>query len=774
MCFTLFSSCRPSRASSLKRQFGEDDSYFMALKALEQNDEKNAIRLFSKSAKKSNPKIARLAAENLTQLGNVTERNRAAKILETKYGDDEALLACAKVYFEQGEFSRILSMTSKTDLASAPEKLVLYRLKSLLKKKDPRLKDELFDWFTLRPLTQSHADFYAEYLSSLKGSETEKEIQNAPTASQLPPDIQLMNFRLLVYNKNYATAYAETKNILSLYENRRCPPHYQILSDIGKAALYGTKDYKTSAVWFESLAAAFVTEARRIISQTAPKTAQSAPKTAQSAPKTDQSAPKTTQSAPQTAQSAQDFYELAYCAYFYASRLYDKAGRYQEKVVQRFKSALDCTADPDRFDNALWYLLNMQLRLSTDDIISTLKKYSSGISKKSWFDDFFDNFSVLLLSHEKWQDFYDVWKLINSAASEETACKYAYISGRLLEEGFIETDGTPKTREAVAAYTRVLSGNSSLYYKVCAIERMNITDPAYVKDILCSAGTAETAGTQEKAGTQGTAGTAVTTETKPETGKNPAKKTSESREAKNARILLAGYAAYGFPQKIYPQWLKDREILSMEATLQASRFLNECGKFDSTYSVQSLRIASRTKAAWTGTIPYELLELNFPRFYSDFVKAACTENKLSEPVLYALIRSESFFDAKAGSSAGAQGLTQLMPSTAADEARKLKLPPDYDLLDPQTNIRLGSHYFAGLISRTENNSVLSALFAYNAGLTNVRRWKRPPKMPVDLFLEVLPFQETREYGRKLVGASAMYGFLYYGISPAQTVRELFK
>ena len=47
-------------------------------------------------------------------------------------------------------------------------------------------------------------------------------------------------------------------------------------------------------------------------------------------------------------------------------------------------------------------------------------------------------------------------------------------------------------------------------------------------------------------------------------------------------------------------------------------------------------------------------------------------------------------------------------------------------------------------------------------------------MSMDLFLETLPFQETREYGRKLVGAAAMYGFLYYEITPAQTVRELFK
>lgn len=113
----------------------------------------------------------------------------------------------------------------------------------------------------------------------------------------------------------------------------------------------------------------------------------------------------------------------------------------------------------------------------------------------------------------------------------------AYISGRILEEGYGDTNGKPKTKEAVAAFTRVLSGNADTYYKVCALERLNIVDPTYVKDVLCSGG-------QEKL----------------------AKKT------KNSRILLTGYAAYGFPQLIYEQWLKDRKNLSMETNIQVCRF----------------------------------------------------------------------------------------------------------------------------------------------------------------------------------------------------------
>ena len=701
LCLTLFSSCAESK-NSLKAQFKNDDSYFMALKALEQNEQKSAIRLFSKSAEKSNPKIARLAAEKLTTLGNVSERNHAAKILVKKYGDEDALLTASEVFYSQGEFSRIISLTDRISLTTSPNRLVVLRLNSLLKRKDERLKNELFNWFTTRPVTESHESFYSDYLKSLNPVENNL---NSSRTTELPPDIQIMNYRILIFKKNYRTAFNETKNIFELYKLKGTNPHYQLLSDIGKAALYGTGDFTKTARDFENLANSYVLAAGKIQSQ----------------------------------EEASQVYELAYCAYFYAARLYDRAGRFQEKVVQRFKSALDCTQDTERFDNALWYLLNMQLRMSTDDIIVTLKKYSSKISNKEWFDDFFDNFSVLLLSHEKWQDFYDVWKLIDTCASEETACKFAYISGRILEEGYGETNGKPKTKEAVAAFTRVLSGNADTYYKVCALERLNIVDPTYVKDVLCSGGPEKTV-----------------------------------NEDENARILLTGYAAYGFPQLIYEQWLKDRKNLSIETNIQVCRFLNDCGNFDNNYSVQSLRVASRTKRMWSGKIPYELLELNFPRFYSNFVQKACQENNLKESLLYALIRSESFFDAKAGSSAGAKGLTQLMSATANDEARKLKLRPDFDIFDPETNITLGSHYYAGLIERTEGKSELLALFAYNAGLTNVRRWKRPAKMSMDIYLETLPFQETREYGRKLVGAGAMYAFLYEGITPAETVHSLMR
>lgn len=82
-------------------------------------------------------------------------------------------------------------------------------------------------------------------------------------------------------------------------------------------------------------------------------------------------------------------------------------------------------------------------------------------------------------------------------------------------------------------------------------------------------------------------------------------------------------------------------------------------------------------------------------------------------------------------------------------------------------------------SRLDDSQIL-ALFAYNAGLTNVRRWIRGSKIQLDargkvssdLFLETLPFAETRDYGRRVISAAAMYAWLYDGINPCDVVSEM--
>ena len=119
-----------------------------------------------------------------------------------------------------------------------------------------------------------------------------------------------------------------------------------------------------------------------------------------------------------------------------------------------------------------------------------------------------------------------------------------------------------------------------------------------------------------------------------------------------------------------------------------------------------------------------------------------------------------------------------MEFTASDIAHRFKMP-DYSLTDPETNIRFGTWYLSNLISRCDNSPLLG-FFSYNAGITRVRRWLqssliefgKKSNMPLDLFLETVPFAETREYGRKLISASIAYEWLANPQNFQKTVKNL--
>lgn len=104
----------------------------------------------------------------------------------------------------------------------------------------------------------------------------------------------------------------------------------------------------------------------------------------------------------------------------------------------------------------------------------------------------------------------------------------------------------------------------------------------------------------------------------------------------------------------------------------------------------------------------EHLKLIYPRPWLESVKRYAAEYNLPEYLLYALLRSESYFKPEVVSHAGAIGLAQLMKPTAADIARRLKLET-YDLNNPDTNIRFGAFYLSDMVNRN-GGKIMHALF----------------------------------------------------------------
>ncbi|GMU59963.1 MAG: hypothetical protein AMXMBFR34_17260 [Myxococcaceae bacterium] len=167
-----------------------------------------------------------------------------------------------------------------------------------------------------------------------------------------------------------------------------------------------------------------------------------------------------------------------------------------------------------------------------------------------------------------------------------------------------------------------------------------------------------------------------------------------------------------------------------------------------------------------------LWEIAYPRAFRELVVThAAAADGLDPDLLQALMREESALDPKALSWAGALGLCQLMPPTAAEVAGKLKLkrPSHAQLLEPDLNIRLGSRYLSDLLLRARGVKQF-ALAGYNAGESAVSRWRRENgDEDLAAWVEQIPLQETRGYVKRVLRSYNTYKLLYAPADVARTV-----
>jgi len=152
------------------------------------------------------------------------------------------------------------------------------------------------------------------------------------------------------------------------------------------------------------------------------------------------------------------------------------------------------------------------------------------------------------------------------------------------------------------------------------------------------------------------------------------------------------------------------------------------------------------------------LEIRFPDPYPALFSAASERAGITNTWATAIARQESAFWVSARSRVGALGLMQLMPATARDTAKRHSLPLANlsALYDPQTNINLGSAYL-GEMYRTFGNNRVYATAAYNAGPHRVRAWlKERGELPLDIWIETIPFDETRNYVQNVLSFAVIY------------------
>ena len=155
---------------------------------------------------------------------------------------------------------------------------------------------------------------------------------------------------------------------------------------------------------------------------------------------------------------------------------------------------------------------------------------------------------------------------------------------------------------------------------------------------------------------------------------------------------------------------------------------------------------------------FDDLSIRFPTPYDQLVDKYSQKRKLEPEFIYGIIRRESAFNVQARSPVGARGLMQLMPATANQVSRQLNLkqPSKWDLYRASFNINLGSTYISDMLKKFNGHRALASA-AYNAGPHRVHRWlPEDTEMPADVWVDTIPFTETREYVRAILAYTALF------------------
>ncbi|NVJ23035.1 transglycosylase SLT domain-containing protein [Myxococcus sp. AM011] len=198
-------------------------------------------------------------------------------------------------------------------------------------------------------------------------------------------------------------------------------------------------------------------------------------------------------------------------------------------------------------------------------------------------------------------------------------------------------------------------------------------------------------------------------------------------------------------------------LRSADQALPFAHALMSLGEFGHAHTVAARHLWGRA----FGSREPDALAAFYPRAFSNAVEQAATAHKVDPFLVWAIMRRESAFKPEVMSAADARGLMQIIPKTATEIARKLAEPDPApaDLFSPDRNIRYGAWYLSRLMERF-SHPVLAAA-AYNAGPSAAAKWAQERgDLPLDLFVESIPFRETRGYVKQVVADLFLYHAFY--------------
>jgi len=422
---------------------------------------------------------------------------------------------------------------------------------------------------------------------------------------------------------------------------------------------------------------------------------------------------------------------------FYGGRIERARGNHAESS-KYFKRALEFAPDELQSDACHWYLLMNAMAESPSAAMRQALATMSQWKDVNYFSDVMDSLSCYFAGKRQWNNILELFYGLEAVGEGRSLAQYAWIAGRAAQEGYIKTERSAESFFRIAFE----KGKDSFYYRAMAASALGV--PFAAEEDRSSSGTRD----------------------------NP--------EPGSELEFLLGFFDYGASSFVLPYIQSAEKDLSPAELRKVAEALAASGRWK-----DSLDLVSR----YTSRKNYELtrqdLFVFFPQPYKELIEKYAGQAELGAEILYGLIRTESYFVSDAVSRSEAVGLAQLMAPTAAEMAGRIARSggPDYrvpeiNLKDPETSIHIGSYYLRYLIGQMGNPML--ALLAYNGGMGRVRRWLATDSqqaggaLPHDLFLESIEFSETREYGRQVLSAASVYGYIYYGMSMEKTAADIYR
>jgi soluble lytic murein transglycosylase len=460
--------------------------------------------------------------------------------------------------------------------------------------------------------------------------------------------------------------------------------------------------------------------------------------------------------------------ETRYLLPYFAGRMERRLGRSGE-AVESFTRALTAAPDPVQEDACMWYILDITQSANPESVLPLLKTYLPRWHSPSYFEDILERQARYFTAEGRWDALLEVYSLFPPEPGWAARGQYAYILGRAVSLGFLDTGSVPANvlqlpqedipgalAEPAAEFFRAAREEpaASFYYRALAglAGRLSDASPLVFPE-------EQTEGPAQRRKAAGVP-------PNPERFPHP-----------DAMEFLLGFFLYGAADHIDPYLQNLQEDLSADEIRALAEAFYEAERWN-----EAIRLMTLCKSREGYRLTRRDLELSFPRPFRDLTETYAQETAIPAPLLYGLIRTESAFDPAIHSRAGAVGLTQLMAATALETAARLgrRGGPQYagngeiDLKEPEINIHLGAVYLRYLMDTLKNP--MTAILSYNGGMGRVRRWRAASesRLPDDLFLETIEIPETRNYGRKVFGASAVYGYLYYGIPMEAAITDIIK